>query len=91
MALAWVQARPGVDSTIIGARTLEQLDQNLAGLDVQLAPQHVEALDRLSAPQLGFPATVLPAASTIMHSGATVNGEPSSAWPLAPANDGERY
>ena len=91
VALAWVQAKPGVTSTIIGARTLEQLDQNLAGLDVRLAPRHVEALDRLSAPQLGFPATVLPAAATIMHSGATVNGEPSAVWPLAPANDGERY
>ena len=45
VALAWVQARPGVDSTIIGARTLEQLDQNLAALDVRLEAAEVEALD----------------------------------------------
>ena len=33
------RARPGVASTIIGARTLEQLDDNLAALDVKLAPE----------------------------------------------------
>src|SRR5882762_820487 len=32
VALAWVQARPGVASTIIGARRMDQLDQNLAAL-----------------------------------------------------------
>jgi len=31
VALAWVQTRPGVTSTIIGARRLDQLDQNLGG------------------------------------------------------------
>ena len=90
VALAWVQARPGVTSTIIGARTLDQLDQNLAGLDVQLAPEQVQALDRLSAPSLAFPTEFLQAASTIMHAGATVDGEPSEVWPMAPASDSER-
>ena len=33
VALAWVQGRPGVASTIIGARRLDQLEQNLAALD----------------------------------------------------------
>ena len=45
VALAWVQARPGVASTIIGARRLDQLDQNLAALDVALTPAHLAALD----------------------------------------------
>ena len=91
MALAWVQAKPGVTSTIIGARSMEQLEQNLAGLDVRLGPEQVAALDRLSAPSLGFPAGFLQAASTIMHSGATVDGEPSGVWPMSPASDSERY
>ena len=91
VALAWVQAKPGVTSTIIGARTMEQLEQNLAGLDVRLGPEQVAALDRLSAPSLGFPAGFLQAASTIMHSGATVDGEPSGVWPMSPASDSERY
>ncbi len=91
VALAWVQAKPGVTSTIIGARTMEQLEQNLAGLDVRLGPEQVAALDRLSAPSLGFPAGFLQAASTIMHSGVTVDGEPSGVWPMSPASDSERY
>ena len=36
VALAWVQGRPGVASTIIGARRMDQLEQNLAALDVTL-------------------------------------------------------
>src|SRR3977135_2065746 len=30
VSLAWAQSRPGVTSTIIGARTMKQLDSNLA-------------------------------------------------------------
>ena len=91
VALAWVQGKPGVTSTIIGARTMEQLEQNVAGLDVQLAAEHVQALDRLSAPVLPFPSGMMQRASTFLHAGATVNGEPSSVWPLSPAIDDERY
>jgi len=91
VALAWVQAKPGVTSTIIGARTMEQLDQNLAGLEVSLTDAQIAALDEVSAPALGFPLPFLRMASTIMHAGATVNGEPSEAWPMAPAADEDRY
>lgn len=59
VALAWLQARPGVASTIIGARRVDQLDQNLAGLDVYLSPAHVAALDAVSEPVLPFPAGML--------------------------------
>src|SRR5712691_811003 len=55
IALAWVQSRPSVASTIIGARRRDQLEQNLAALDVTLASAHVERLDALSKPALGFP------------------------------------
>jgi aryl-alcohol dehydrogenase-like predicted oxidoreductase len=51
VALAWVQTRPGVTSTIIGARRLDQLDQNLAALDVALDAAHVEALNLVSKPE----------------------------------------
>ena len=70
---------------------MEQLEQNLASLDVRLAPEHVDALDSLSATPLAFPAPFLQAATTIMHSGATVDGEPSAVWPMSPASDSERY
>ena len=36
VALAWVTDRPGVTSTILGARTLEQLEANLAAADLHL-------------------------------------------------------
>src|SRR6202163_1668783 len=54
VALAWVQGRPGVASTIIGARRLDQLEQNLAALDLTLSDAHVAALDRASEPSLNF-------------------------------------
>jgi aryl-alcohol dehydrogenase-like predicted oxidoreductase len=91
VALAWVAGRPGVTSTILGARTLAQLDDNLTALDVKLTPEQVAALDALSAPTLNFPANFLKAANVFMHGGATVNGEAAAAWPLAPKNDSERY
>jgi hypothetical protein len=80
-----------VASTIIGARRLDQLDQNLAALDVRLSAEQVAALDRVSQPTLNFPAGFIRFASMFMHGGATVNGETSQAWPLAPRHDAERY
>jgi len=91
VALAWVQGQPGVASTIIGARTLRQLDENLAALDVQLSLAQVAALDHLSEPTLDFPARVLKGSPSYAHAGATVDGEPSTALPDVPKNDQERY
>ena len=91
VALAWVQGRPGVASTIIGARRMDQLEQNLAALDLTLTAEQIAALDKLSAPSLNFPATFLKAAPSFMHAGATVNGEKSTVWPLSPKDDAERY
>src|SRR6185503_19955252 len=91
IALAWVRGRPGVASTIIGARRLDQLEQNLAALDVTLSPDEVGSLDKLSQPTLSFPAAFLKSANMFMHAGATVNGEKSNVWPLLPKNDAERY
>jgi aryl-alcohol dehydrogenase-like predicted oxidoreductase len=91
VALAWVSGRPGVSAHILGARTLAQLDDNLAALDVKLAPDQVAALDALSVPQLDFPADFIKMSNVFMHGGATVNGEPAPAWPMAPKNDSERY
>ena len=91
VALAWVQGRPGVASTIIGARRLDQLDQNLAALDVQLTAAHVTSLDNLSTPTLSFPINFLGFASMFSQGGTTLNGVPSMTWPLAPSSDADRY
>ena len=91
VALAWVQGRPGVASTIIGARRLDQLDQNLAALALALTADQVARLDKLSKPTLGFPMQFLNVASMFSQGGTTVNGEASTVWPLAPKSDAERY
>jgi aryl-alcohol dehydrogenase-like predicted oxidoreductase len=50
VALAWLLARPAVTSVILGARTLEQLDDNLSVVDVQLSAEDIERLDVASDP-----------------------------------------
>jgi aryl-alcohol dehydrogenase-like predicted oxidoreductase len=49
IALAYVLARPGVTSVIIGARTDAQLADNLAAVKVKLAAEELTALDTVSA------------------------------------------
>jgi aryl-alcohol dehydrogenase-like predicted oxidoreductase len=48
VALSWVTNRPAVTSTILGARTLEQLEDNLASIDCVLDTDELAALDRAS-------------------------------------------
>jgi len=50
VAVAWVTARPGVTSTILGARTLAQLQANLRAADLQLTPPEGAQLDAVSDP-----------------------------------------
>ena len=49
VALAWQLTKPFVTSIIIGAKTKEQLVNNLAAVDVKLSPEHVATLDAASA------------------------------------------
>ncbi len=49
IALAWELTKPFVTSVIIGAKTREQLTDNLAAADVTLAAEHVKLLDEVSA------------------------------------------
>lgn len=91
VAIAWVQAKPGVSSTIIGARTMDQLEDNLAALDVKLTAAHMEKLDTASKPQLAFPADFVANAAPFYFGGTTINGKSSPAWPMAPKRDEDRY
>jgi aryl-alcohol dehydrogenase-like predicted oxidoreductase len=50
VALAWVTDRPAVSSTILGARTLGQLEANLRAAGLHLTPAETEALDAASDP-----------------------------------------
>ena len=55
VALAWLLARPEVSAIIVGARTVAQLDENLAALSLRLAPDDLAALDQASQPAWGYP------------------------------------
>jgi aryl-alcohol dehydrogenase-like predicted oxidoreductase len=55
VALAWLIARPAVTSVIIGARTDEQLADNLAAAELTLSPEETAALERVSRPPLLYP------------------------------------
>lgn len=87
VAIAWVQARPGVTSTLIGARRVDQLEANLAALELELSAAQVEALDAVSAPTLNFPAeNNRQLAPMIGFSGTTVDGRSNPSSPMLTAS-----
>jgi len=55
VALAWTLGRPGIASVVIGARTDEQLADNLGAADLTLEDDERSRLDELSAPPLLYP------------------------------------
>jgi aryl-alcohol dehydrogenase (NADP+) len=52
IALAWVTDRPGVSSTILGARTVGQLETNLRAAGLHLSATETAALDAASEPHI---------------------------------------
>jgi aryl-alcohol dehydrogenase-like predicted oxidoreductase len=55
VAIAWLLGRPGVASVVIGARTDEQLADNLAAAELELTADERSRLDDVSAPPLLYP------------------------------------
>jgi aryl-alcohol dehydrogenase-like predicted oxidoreductase len=55
VALAWLIRRPGVIVPIVGARRVDQLEDNLGCLDVALSDDQLRRLDEASQIALGFP------------------------------------
>jgi aryl-alcohol dehydrogenase-like predicted oxidoreductase len=55
VALAWLLGRPAVSTVVIGARTSEQLADNLAAADLVLDADERRRLDEASAPPLLYP------------------------------------
>ena len=83
VALAWVQGRPAVTSTLIGARRPGQLRTNLDAIDLGLTADQVKRLDDASAPKLNFPAEnnrLL--APGLAFAGATVDGVATAMLPV---------
>ncbi|MHA7985883.1 aldo/keto reductase [Rathayibacter sp. CAU 1779] len=52
VALAWLLSRPAVTSVILGARTVDQLRDNLGAVDLELTEAQLVALDEASAPRV---------------------------------------
>jgi aryl-alcohol dehydrogenase-like predicted oxidoreductase len=63
VALAWLLAQPATTSVIIGARRLDQLEDNLKAVDVTLSADDLTALDAVSRLAPEYPAWMTAAAS----------------------------
>jgi aryl-alcohol dehydrogenase-like predicted oxidoreductase len=82
VSLAWLRAREGTVVPIIGARRMDHLENNLAGLEVSLTPEHLQTLDEVSTPTLNYPAPMHGALRAMLQfAGTTVDGETSTVYP----------
>jgi aryl-alcohol dehydrogenase-like predicted oxidoreductase len=50
VALNWLSQKPGVTSPLVGARTVDQLKENIAALDFKLTPLQMARLDQVRLP-----------------------------------------
>ena len=92
VALSWVQHRPGVTSTILGVRTMEQLQDNLEALTLCLTAEESAAMDKRTEPSLNFPAVFIKnVGATVSQGGTRINGVQGAPWPFAPKTDAERH
>lgn len=55
VALAWLLERPGITTVIVGARTDEQLADNLAAANLELTGEEQARLEKVSRPNLLYP------------------------------------
>ncbi len=60
VALAWLLAKPVVTSVIIGAKHVNQLQDNLAAVDLKLTAEEMKQLDEVSALPPEYPGWMLP-------------------------------
>jgi aryl-alcohol dehydrogenase-like predicted oxidoreductase len=87
VALAWVWSRPGVESTLIGARRPDQLQANLAALDLILTDAQMAQLNEVSKPVLNFPAYINNHVAPMFgFPGATIDGYTAPASPMLSAS-----
>jgi len=55
IALAWVRLQKGITSTIIGAKTVEQLNDNIKSINIQLSADELKTIDEISALPKEYP------------------------------------
>jgi aryl-alcohol dehydrogenase-like predicted oxidoreductase len=59
VAIAWLQGADGVTAPILGARTLEQLDDLLAATELELTDEERERLEAPAPPPPIYPQRML--------------------------------
>jgi len=60
ISLAWLLTKPVVTSVIIGAKRRDQLEDNLAAVDITLTENEIKRLDEVSALPPEYPGWMLP-------------------------------
>ncbi|MBI5508664.1 MAG: aldo/keto reductase [Deltaproteobacteria bacterium] len=77
VALNWITKRPAVTSSIIGATSVRQLDENLGALDFEIPAELSAKLDAVSRPELVFPYTFFhPSRLALVTGGMQIAAEP---------------
>jgi len=91
VALNWVQSNNAVSSTIIGAKRLSQLEDNLSALDFELSDDQRARIEAMCPYTKHFPHNFLDKISSAIQNGTTINGIEGAPWDLGPTDDAERY
>lgn len=91
VAIAWLMQQKGVCSTLLGARTMEQLQQNMRAAELELSQEELQSLSILTNPVRPFPHNLLQGTADLLQAGTKVNGVPSDVAAILPQNDSERY
>ncbi len=91
VALNWVQSNQAISSTIIGAKRLSQLEDNLGALDFTLSEEQRAKIEAACPFDQHFPHNFLSKIAPAIQNGTTINNQPSEPWGLGPKDDSERY
>jgi aryl-alcohol dehydrogenase-like predicted oxidoreductase len=59
VALAWLRQQRVVTSTIVGVKSVEQLEANLKSVDVMLSDSEIKALNEIGMPAMEYPGWML--------------------------------
>jgi len=74
VALAWVLHQAGVNSLVIGARTVAQLEDNINSTDLKLDQAELDHLSELTKPEFGFPQNTESLFPSVYQAGVSING-----------------
>jgi aryl-alcohol dehydrogenase-like predicted oxidoreductase len=89
VALAWLRAQPGVTSTILGARSVPQLEDNVRSLELELTSADLVSLSALTEPRHAFPHDFLASAGSFAYGDTRIDGIAHERRPFAPKDAAE--